>query len=154
VHKSEYRRDALLQELQELVEELPQACWPLRPDRVGRHVRACGVNHYATYFRNIGQLLADDTVALIHTVGRSEPPTATHPFIAKYIFPGGYIPALSEIVPRGDAFRGVSGILLGSRGCRTKLALKAGLVRAFPATPEGTATCRNVETLGSEYAQY
>ncbi len=57
-----------------------------------------GVNHYATYFRKIGQLLADDGVALIHTIGRLEPPTATDPFIAKYIFPGGYIPALSEMV--------------------------------------------------------
>ena len=36
-------------------------------------------------------------MALIHTIGRSEPPTATNPFIAKYIFPGGYIPALSEM---------------------------------------------------------
>ena len=43
-------------------------------------------------------MLADDGVALIHTIGRSEPPTATNPFIAKYIFPGGYIPALSEMV--------------------------------------------------------
>jgi len=42
-------------------------------------------------------LLSDDGVALIHTIGRSEPPTATNPFIAKYIFPGGYIPALSEM---------------------------------------------------------
>ena len=58
-----------------------------------------GVNHYTTYFRKIGQLLADDGVALIHTIGRSGPPTATHPFIAKHIFPGGYIPALSEMVP-------------------------------------------------------
>ena len=58
-----------------------------------------GVNHYATYFRKIAQLLAKDGVALIHTIGRLGPPTATDPFIAKYIFPGGYIPALSEIVP-------------------------------------------------------
>jgi cyclopropane-fatty-acyl-phospholipid synthase len=58
-----------------------------------------GVNHYATYFRKVAQLLAEDGVALIHTIGRLGPPTATDPFIAKYIFPGGYIPALSEIVP-------------------------------------------------------
>jgi cyclopropane-fatty-acyl-phospholipid synthase len=58
-----------------------------------------GVNHYATYFRKIRELLAEDGVALIHTIGRSGPPTATDPFIAKYIFPGGYIPALSEMVP-------------------------------------------------------
>jgi len=57
-----------------------------------------GVNHYARYFRKIRQLLAEDGVALVHSIGRSEPPAATNPFIAKYIFPGGYIPALSEMV--------------------------------------------------------
>ncbi len=57
-----------------------------------------GVNHYGRYFRKIRQLLAEDGVALVHSIGRSEPPAATHPFIAKYIFPGGYIPALSEMV--------------------------------------------------------
>ncbi len=57
-----------------------------------------GVNHYATFFRKVRDLLTDDGVALIHTIGRSEPPTVTNPFIAKYIFPGGYIPALSEMV--------------------------------------------------------
>ena len=59
-----------------------------------------GVNHYATYFRKIDELLGEDGVALIHTIGRLEPPAATDPFIAKYIFPGGYIPALSEMVHR------------------------------------------------------
>jgi len=57
-----------------------------------------GVNHYGAYFRQVRNLLSDDGVALIHTIGRSEPPTATNAFIAKYIFPGGYIPALSEMV--------------------------------------------------------
>lgn len=56
-----------------------------------------GVGYYRDYFRKIRELLADDGVALIHTIGRSTPPGATNPFIAKYIFPGGYIPALSEI---------------------------------------------------------
>jgi len=56
-----------------------------------------GVNHYSTFFRKVRDLLADDGVALIHTIGRSEPPAVTNPFIAKYIFPGGYIPALSEM---------------------------------------------------------
>ena len=56
-----------------------------------------GVNHYGTYFRKLHKLLTEDGVALIHTIGRSEPPTVTNPFIAKYIFPGGYIPALSEV---------------------------------------------------------
>jgi cyclopropane-fatty-acyl-phospholipid synthase len=56
-----------------------------------------GVNHYATYFRKIRRLLTEDGVALVHSIGRSGPPAATHPFIGKYIFPGGYIPALSEM---------------------------------------------------------
>ena len=55
-----------------------------------------------------GELLADDGVALIHTIGRAEPPTATNAFIAKYIFPGGYIPALSEMAAGHRAARGSS----------------------------------------------
>jgi cyclopropane-fatty-acyl-phospholipid synthase len=56
-----------------------------------------GVSHYRTYFKKVRDLLSENGVALIHTIGRSEPPTVTNPFIAKYIFPGGYIPALSEV---------------------------------------------------------
>ena len=57
-----------------------------------------GVNHYGTYFRKVRDLLTEDGVAVIHFIGRSEPPAITNPFIAKYIFPGGYIPALSEVM--------------------------------------------------------
>jgi cyclopropane-fatty-acyl-phospholipid synthase len=56
-----------------------------------------GVNHFGTFFRKVRDLLTDDGIAVIHTIGRSEPPAATNAFIAKYIFPGGYIPALSEV---------------------------------------------------------
>ena len=56
-----------------------------------------GVNHYGTFFRKVRDLLADGGLAVIHTIGRSEPPSVTNAFIAKYIFPGGYIPALSEV---------------------------------------------------------
>jgi cyclopropane-fatty-acyl-phospholipid synthase len=56
-----------------------------------------GVGYYRDYFRKIRDLLSDDGVALVHTIGRSSPPGATNPFIAKYIFPGGYIPAMSEV---------------------------------------------------------
>ena len=58
-----------------------------------------GVGFYDTFFRKCGQILADDGVFLLHTIGRSEPPSVTNPWIAKYIFPGGYIPALSEVLP-------------------------------------------------------
>lgn len=56
-----------------------------------------GVGHYAEYFNTVERLLNPDGVALIHTIGRLDPPAATNPWIAKYIFPGGYIPALSEM---------------------------------------------------------
>jgi cyclopropane-fatty-acyl-phospholipid synthase len=58
-----------------------------------------GVNHYGMFYRKVAELLRPDGVALIHFIGRSDRPAATNPFIAKYIFPGGYIPALSEVLP-------------------------------------------------------
>jgi cyclopropane-fatty-acyl-phospholipid synthase len=58
-----------------------------------------GVGFYDTYFHKCAQLLADDGVFLLHTIGRRSSPGVTNPWIAKYIFPGGYIPALSEVLP-------------------------------------------------------
>ncbi|WP_300295334.1 cyclopropane-fatty-acyl-phospholipid synthase family protein [Ferrovibrio sp.] len=58
-----------------------------------------GVPHYRAYFAGIHRLLKDDGVALLHSIGRSEGPGTTPAFIRKYIFPGGYIPALSEVIP-------------------------------------------------------
>ena len=55
-----------------------------------------GVGHFDEYFGKVHELLPRDGVALIHTIGRRYPPGATNAWIAKYIFPGGYIPALSE----------------------------------------------------------
>jgi cyclopropane-fatty-acyl-phospholipid synthase len=55
-----------------------------------------GVNHYNAFFEKCWELLAPDGVMLLHTIGRSSGPGATNPWIAKYIFPGGYTPALSE----------------------------------------------------------
>ena len=47
----------------------------------------------------MARLLDEDGVALIHSIGRIDGPGTTNPWIAKYIFPGGYIPALSEVLP-------------------------------------------------------
>jgi cyclopropane-fatty-acyl-phospholipid synthase len=58
-----------------------------------------GVGFYDTFFEQCAKLLADDGIAVLHTIGRSGPPSITNPWIAKYIFPGGYIPALSEVLP-------------------------------------------------------
>jgi cyclopropane-fatty-acyl-phospholipid synthase len=58
-----------------------------------------GVDHYDTFFNRCAELLNDDGVMLLHSIGRSEAPGITNPWIAKYIFPGGYIPALSEVLP-------------------------------------------------------
>jgi len=58
-----------------------------------------GLAHYDTYFRKVAELLDEDGIALIHTIGRMDGPCATNPWLAKYIFPGGYLPALSELMP-------------------------------------------------------
>ena len=58
-----------------------------------------GVNHYDTFFRKSAQLLNPDGVMLLHSIGRSEGPSVTNAWISKYIFPGGYIPSLSEVLP-------------------------------------------------------
>jgi cyclopropane-fatty-acyl-phospholipid synthase len=58
-----------------------------------------GVNHYRAFFDVVKRSLAPDGVALLHAIGRSDGPGATNPWIAKYIFPGGYSPALSEVLP-------------------------------------------------------
>ncbi len=58
-----------------------------------------GVVHYATFFRKLRELLAPDGVALLHSIGRADGPSATNPWIRRYIFPGGYAPALSEVTP-------------------------------------------------------
>jgi cyclopropane-fatty-acyl-phospholipid synthase len=58
-----------------------------------------GVPNYDTYFAKIASLLSDDGVAVIHSIGRKDGPDLTSAWISKYIFPGGYIPALSEVLP-------------------------------------------------------
>jgi cyclopropane-fatty-acyl-phospholipid synthase len=62
-----------------------------------------GVDFYETYFRRCAELLTDDGVMMLHSIGRSDGPDVTNPWISKYIFPGGYIPALSEVIPAIEA---------------------------------------------------
>jgi len=58
-----------------------------------------GPKNYANFFRQSYNLLSDDGVMLLHTIGRSDGPSPTNPWLEKYIFPGSYAPALSEITP-------------------------------------------------------
>jgi cyclopropane-fatty-acyl-phospholipid synthase len=58
-----------------------------------------GVNHYQAYFDRLADMLTENGVALIHAIGRCDPPGNTNPWLRKYIFPGGYSPALSEVLP-------------------------------------------------------
>jgi cyclopropane-fatty-acyl-phospholipid synthase len=58
-----------------------------------------GVGYYRAFFETVARCLAPDGVALLHAIGRNEGPGSTNPWIAKYIFPGGYCPALSEVFP-------------------------------------------------------
>ena len=58
-----------------------------------------GVNHYDEFFTKARALLKDDGVMLLHSIGRNSVPGVTNPWIRKYIFPGGYIPSPSEVLP-------------------------------------------------------
>jgi cyclopropane-fatty-acyl-phospholipid synthase len=58
-----------------------------------------GVSFYDAFFNKCAYLLEEDGVMLLHTIGRKSTPGTTNPWVAKYIFPGGYIPALSEVLP-------------------------------------------------------
>jgi cyclopropane-fatty-acyl-phospholipid synthase len=58
-----------------------------------------GVRHYPEFLGTVRDLLSEDGVALLHSIGRADGPGATNPWIRKYIFPGGYAPALSEVLP-------------------------------------------------------
>ena len=57
-----------------------------------------GVKYFKTFFKKTYDLLNDSGVFLLHTIGQRGVPTATSPWIRKYIFPGGYIPSLSDII--------------------------------------------------------
>jgi cyclopropane-fatty-acyl-phospholipid synthase len=58
-----------------------------------------GVNRYDEFFTKARSLLKDDGVMMLHSIGRNSVPGVTNPWIRKYIFPGGYIPSLSEVLP-------------------------------------------------------
>jgi len=58
-----------------------------------------GRPNYPTFFKVVRDRLTEDGVALIHTIGRADGPGVTDPWTRKYIFPGGYSPALSEVIP-------------------------------------------------------
>jgi len=57
-----------------------------------------GAAHYLEFFKKVKDLLADDGLMLLHSIGRMEPPGGTNTWLRKYIFPGGYTPALSEVL--------------------------------------------------------
>ncbi|MCG8592783.1 MAG: cyclopropane-fatty-acyl-phospholipid synthase family protein [Kiloniellales bacterium] len=62
-----------------------------------------GLPNYPGFFRKVADLLSDDGVALIHTIAQRDPPCPTNPWLQRYIFPGGYTPSLSEILPAVEA---------------------------------------------------
>jgi cyclopropane-fatty-acyl-phospholipid synthase len=64
-----------------------------------------GVNQYGVFFDKLNTLLKPDGVALLHSIGRMDGPGTTNPWLRKYIFPGGYCPALSEVVPVAERRR-------------------------------------------------
>lgn len=64
-----------------------------------------GIGNYGRFFRKMRELLKPEGVMLLHSIGQVYKPWATNPWIEKYIFPGGYIPALSEVLPSVEKTR-------------------------------------------------
>ncbi|WP_044559214.1 class I SAM-dependent methyltransferase, partial [Azospirillum sp. B4] len=64
-----------------------------------------GLPHYPEYFAAVRDLMTPEGVALLHSIGRLDGPGSTNPWIRKYIFPGGYVPALSEVLPSVEKAR-------------------------------------------------
>jgi cyclopropane-fatty-acyl-phospholipid synthase len=104
-----------------------------------------GKRHYHTFFRKCRDLLTDDGVVLLHTIGRWNGPGETNAWVRRYIFPGGYTPALSELAPAIES----SGLIVGDvevlrlhyaetlRAWRTNfLAKRDEIIRLFDETPE------------------
>ncbi|MCF1467454.1 class I SAM-dependent methyltransferase [Agrobacterium vitis] len=58
-----------------------------------------GPTHYRHYFRKVHELMQDDGVMILHSIGQPYPALYNNPFFEKYIFPGGYIPSLAEVLP-------------------------------------------------------
>ena len=58
-----------------------------------------GLGHYREFFARVRELLTDDGVAVVHTIGRYDTPGPVNPWILRYIFPGTYVPTLSELAP-------------------------------------------------------
>ena len=64
-----------------------------------------GTKYFETFYRKVHDLLTPDGVALIHTMGRMGKPGTTDRFMQKYVFPGGYLPALSEMIAASERER-------------------------------------------------
>ncbi|MEK1868297.1 MAG: cyclopropane-fatty-acyl-phospholipid synthase family protein, partial [Ensifer adhaerens] len=64
-----------------------------------------GIGNYGNFFDKMNALLKPDGVMLLHSIGQIYKPWATNPWIEKYIFPGGYIPAISEVLPSVERTR-------------------------------------------------
>jgi cyclopropane-fatty-acyl-phospholipid synthase len=61
-----------------------------------------GVAHYGEFFAKVNDLMSDDGVMLLHSIGKMSPPGTASPWLRKYIFPGAYSPALSEVFPETE----------------------------------------------------
>ncbi len=107
-----------------------------------------GVPHYGEYFRHVHDKLTEDGVALIHTIGRSYPPGYTNPWITKYIFPGGYVPAMSEVMtpiekerPLGHGCRGLAAALRRNPAPLARTVSWRTATRSQSFTTNGSAGC-------------
>ena len=109
-----------------------------------------GVGFYQTFLDTVARSLNPDGVALLHSIGRSGGPGATNAWIDKYIFPGGYSPPLSEVLPAVERSGPLSRPTSKSCGCTTRKLCDTGggvlpptATRSRRFTTNGSAACSN-----------
>ena len=94
-----------------------------------------GVRHYRAYFKQVHDLLTEDGVAVVHFIGHMDRPCGNAPWLNKYIFPGGYTPALSEVMRR---FGTAAAVRHRHRSVAPALSTDAGRLATAPACQLGS----------------
>ena len=94
-----------------------------------------GVHHYGEFFARINALMNDDGLMVLHSIGHMSPPGTASPWLRKYIFPGAYSPALSEVFAVVEKGEPLGRRIWNSYACTTRRRLITGASASRPIAP-------------------